>query len=178
MILRRLVVGFSRVVVTMAAPLVMAGSLGACEGGGGPNTANVAPGPMPAGESWNGVYFHPVFGYLHMVETDNSVVGRWKRADQSAWGELYGTKSGNVVHFHWKEHTYGMVGPSAERHGRGVFVYKMNSDNQPILSGQYGNDEDEVGGTWDQVKQARMQPDLKSIGGTSPEDVVRPGGLQ
>src|SRR5882762_4956847 len=164
--LRRLVVGLSLVCATVA----VGGASSGCEGGTGPKTANVAPGPMPASETWNGVYFHPVFGYLHVVESDNSVQGRWKRADQSAWGELYGTKSGNVVHFHWKEHTYGMVGPSAERHGRGVFVYKLNSDSQPILDGTYGNDDDEVGGEWPNVKQARMQPDLKSIGGTSPED--------
>src|SRR5882757_9967179 len=94
--LRRLVVGLSLVCATAA----VGGVLSACEGGTGPKAANVAPGPMPAGETWNGVYFHPVFGYLHIVETDNSVQGRWKRTDQSAWGELYGTKSGNAVHFH------------------------------------------------------------------------------
>ncbi|HWL86794.1 MAG TPA: hypothetical protein VNO21_13380 [Polyangiaceae bacterium] len=153
-------------------------ALMACDAGGGPKTSNVKPGEMPEGQTWTGVYYHPVFGYLHIVETDTSVVGRWKRADQSRWGEMSGTKQGNVVHFTWKEHTYGMVGPSAERHGRGVFIYKMNSDSQPILDGTYGNDDDEVGGEWPNVKQARMQPDLKSIGGTSPEDVVRPGGLQ
>ena len=45
--------------------------------------AKVASGPMPEGESWTGVYFHPVYGYLHMVEEGSNVVGRWKRADQS-----------------------------------------------------------------------------------------------
>jgi len=160
-----------------AAVTVCGAAMTACDGGGGAKAANVTPGEMPSGESWNGVYYHPVFGYLHMVESDASVVGRWKRTDQSRWGELSGTKSGNVLHFTWKEHTYGMVGPSAERKGRGVFVYKMNSDNTPVLEGQYGNDDSEVGGEWKNVKQARMQPDLKSIGGTAPEDVVRPGGL-
>ncbi|WP_394845243.1 hypothetical protein LZC95_50475 [Pendulispora brunnea] len=155
-----------------------AGTLTACEGGSGPNSAKVTPGEMPAGESWTGVYYHPVYGYLHLVETDSSVVGRWKRTDQSKWGELSGTKSGNVLHFTWKEHTYGMVGPSAQAKGRGVFVYKMNSDNTAILQGQYGNDDNETGSQWDNVKQARMQPDLKSIGGTAPEEAVRPGGLE
>ena len=157
---------------------VFGGGLAACDSGGGAKTANVTPSEMPAGETWNGVYYHPVFGYLHLVETDSSVVGRWKRTDQSRWGELSGTKSGNVLHFTWKEHTYGMVGPSAERKGRGVFVYKINSDKQPTLDGQYGNDDNETGGDWTNVKQARMQPDLKSIGGTSPEEAVRPGGLE
>jgi hypothetical protein len=153
-------------------------SLAACGGGEGAKSANIAAGPMPENESWTGVYYHPVFGYLHMVEADNNVHGRWKRSDQSSWGELSGTVNGNVLHFQWKEHTYGMVGPSAERKGRGVFVYKANSDGTPILEGQYGNDESEVGGEWKNVKQTRMQPDLKSIGGASPEESVRPGGLE
>ncbi|WP_394824575.1 hypothetical protein [Pendulispora albinea] len=157
---------------------VLGGGLAGCDSGGGAKAANITPGEMPAGESWTGVYYHPVFGYLHMVETDASVVGRWKRTDQSRWGELSGTKSGNVLHFTWKEHTYGMVGPSSERKGRGVFVYKLNSDKTPTLDGQYGNDDNETGGEWSNVKQARMQPDLKSIGGTAPEEAVRPGGLE
>src|ERR1700722_12423995 len=97
-----------------------------CDSGGGAKSAPVTPGDMPAGETWSGVYFHPVYGYLHMLEQDTNVVGKWKRADQSAWGELSGTKVGNVLHFQWKEHKYGLVGPAAESHGKGVFIYKMN----------------------------------------------------
>ncbi len=59
-------------------------SLVAC-GGGDAKSANITPGNMPDGETWTGVYYHPVFGYLHMVEQDNGVVGKWKRTDQSAW---------------------------------------------------------------------------------------------
>ncbi len=147
--------------------------LPACGNGGGSTAANVQPGDMPEGETWSGVYFHPVYGYLHMVEQDTNVVGKWKRSDQSAWGEMSGTKTGNVLHFSWKEHKYGLVGPSAESHGKGVFVYKMNSEHQAELDGQFGFDDNETGGgTWHNVKQQRMQPDLNSItgdlGGTAP----------
>lgn len=159
--------------------LVLSGStVVACGGQKESKFAHVKPGPMPEGESWTGVYYHPVFGYLHMEENDSNIHGRWKRTDQSAWGELSGTISGNVVHFQWKEHTYGMIGPASERKGRGVFVYKANDDGTPVLEGQYGNDDSEVGGDWKNVKQTRMQPDLKSIGGASPEETVRPGGLE
>src|SRR5215472_4360480 len=85
-------------------------------GGGGANSAHVTPGPMPEGESWTGVYYHPVFGYLHMVEQGTNVVGRWKRTDGSAWGELSGTVTGTVAHFQWKEHKIGLVGPASESH--------------------------------------------------------------
>jgi hypothetical protein len=148
--------------------LVFAGTLSAslvaC-GGGGAQSANVTPGNMPEGEAWTGVYYHPVFGYLHMVEQDNNVVGKWKRTDQSAWGELSGTVTGNVVHFTWKEHKYNQVGPSSTSTGKGYFVYKMNSDKTAELDGQYGLNDDETGSEWHNVKQLHMTPDLNSITG-------------
>jgi hypothetical protein len=165
-------------VVIATSSLVSATALTGC-GGDEVKSAHITPGPMPEGESWTGVYFHPVFGYLHMVEEGSNVVGRWKRTDGSAWGELSGTENGNVMHFTWKEHTYGLVGPAAERKGRGYFVYKVSKreGEAPELDGEYGNDESEVGSTWHNVKQTRMTPDLKSIGGAAPEETVRPGGL-
>src|SRR5262245_58708656 len=94
-----------------------------------PTTAKVAPGPMPDGEQWTGVYFHPVFGYLHMQENGSNVVARWKRTDHSYWGELSGTVAGNVLHYTWKEHKVGMVGAASTTHGKGYFVYKVNKEN-------------------------------------------------
>jgi hypothetical protein len=149
--------------------LPLTASLAGCAGGDAPKMATVKAGDMPEGEAWTGVYFHPVFGYLHMVENGTTIVGKWKRADQSKWGELNGTKLGNVFHFVWKEHTYGLVGPAAETHGKGVFVYSVeeNSTNHKTakLAGQFGLNDDEVGSTWDCVKQDRMEPKLDSITG-------------
>jgi hypothetical protein len=146
-----------------------------CDSGGGSKHAKVAQGPMPEGEQWTGVYFHPVFGYLHMQEEGSNVVGRWKRTDHSHWGELSGTVSGNVLRFTWKEHKIGMVGASATTHGKGYFVYKVNKENIGELDGEYGLDDDETGSTWKNVKQVRMPPDLKSIGGDA--EGVTPGQL-
>jgi hypothetical protein len=168
--------GFARFAGVVVASLALA-SAGAvsvgCGGEGSVKSANIPPGDMPAGETWSGVYFHPVYGYLHLMEQDTNVVGKWKRADQSKWGELSGTKTGNVLHFQWKEHTYGRVDPGSVASGKGVFVYKMNKENLPELDGQYGFDDSEVGGgEWHNVKQQRMNPDLNSIngdlGGTAP----------
>lgn len=157
----------ARFPVLAVASLLALGSV-ACGGEPAPRSANVQPSDMPSGESWSGVYFHPVYGYLHMVEQGSSVVGRWKRTDQSHWGELSGTKTGNVLHFAWKEHKYGMVGPAAESRGKGYFVYKMGKDNIAELDGQFGMNNDETGSDWHNVKQQRMSPDLKSIGGEVP----------
>lgn len=149
------------VVVALAAAPALTG----CSGDPAPKHAQIQAGPMPEGEIWTGVYYHPVFGNLHMIEEGSNVVGRWKRTNQSAWGELSGTKTGNVVHFQWKEHTVGLVGASASTSGRGYFVYKMGKEGIAELDGGYGLGQDEVGSDWHCVKQQRMTPDLKSIGG-------------
>ena len=141
-------------------------ALPACGGGEDAKSAKVTAGEMPAGESWTGVYYHQVYGYLHMQEQDSNVVARWKRTDQSAWGELSGTRSGNVLHFTWKEHKYGLPGPAGESKGKGYFQYKLGKEGGIAeLDGQYGLNNDETGSEWHCVKQQRMAPDLKSISG-------------
>jgi hypothetical protein len=153
------------------AAVILALSLGACGGSGG-KTASVQAGNMPEGQTWAGVYFHPVFGNLHLVEQDTNVIGKWQRTDKSAWGQLSGTKMGNVMHFEWTEHKYGLVGPAASVKGRGYFVYKVGHDNIGELHGEYGLGEDETGSTWDCVKQMQgklpQPPDLDSITGETP----------
>ena len=151
-------------VVAGALACALTGAVG-CGGAREANAANVTPGDMPAGEAWTGVYYHPIFGYLHMIEQDTNVVAKWKRTDQSAWGELSGTKTGNVLHYSWKEHKYGLVGPAAESKGKGYFVYKANENGIAELDGQFGLGDDEAGSDWHNVKQQRMAPDLNSIKG-------------
>ena len=144
---------------------------------GGPDAKGpkLTPGDMPSGESWSGVYYHPSFGYLHLVEEGQSVVGRWKSTDQSHWGELSGTKIGNVLHYTWKEHKIGLVGAASETRGRGYFQYKMGKEN-PIaeLDGQFGLNENESGSEWHNIKQVGRQPDLKSVTADVP-GVTGPG---
>jgi hypothetical protein len=138
-----------------------------CAGGGGAKFANIKAGEMPSGETWPGVYYNPVYGYLHMVEQEGNIVGRWKRTDGSHWGELSGTSEGNVMHFTWTEHKYGGVGPSADSKGSGVFVYKLGTDKQiPELGGQYALDDSNDVGDWHCVKQLNMKADLNSINGS------------
>lgn len=162
---------FLATAVTASAAITIVG----CGGNNEPKTAKVASGPMPEGETWTGVYFHPVFGYLHMQEEGSNVVARWKRTDHSHWGELSGTTTGNVLHYTWKEHKIGMVGASATTHGKGYFVYKVNKENIGELDGEFGLNDSEVGSSWKNVKQVRMPPDLKSIGGDA--EGVTPGQL-
>ncbi len=156
-------------ILGVSAATVLA-SVGCGGGSGGARVAVVKSGEMPASESWDGVYFHPVYGYLHLKKEagsdGDSVVGAWKRADQSHWGELSGKVTGNVLHFQWKEHKIGLVGAAAEAHGKGVFVYKVGKEpGIAELDGQFGLNDDEAGSDWHNVKQQRMEPDLKSVRG-------------
>ncbi len=157
---------FGAVVISCALACASS-SLVACGGGNDAHSANIKPDNMPEGQEWTGVYFNPVFGYLHLIQNDNNIVAKWKRADSSAWGEMSGVATGNVVHFTWKEHKYGLVGPAAESRGKGYFVYKMGAEKIAELDGQFGVDSDETGADWHNVKQVRMTPDLNSIKGDS-----------
>ena len=153
--------------------------LGGC--GGSPYTKFRTPktaGELPAGESWDGVYFNPVYGYLHLVPNGDNMVGKWKRADSSHWGELSGTVEGNIFRFTWTEHRYGAIGPSGDVHGSGVFIYKVPPQKDdsikviPELDGQYALDDSSEIGDWHCVKQLNLKPDLSSITGENP---VEPG---
>jgi hypothetical protein len=164
---------------SLAFAIVLGVSAVGAMGCGGPDskTAHIQAKDMPEGETWTGVYYHPAYGYLHMVEQDNNtVVGKWRKTDQSAWGRLSGTKTGNVLHFQWTETKYGLVGPSATSKGKGYFVYKMGANEIAELDGQYGLDQDEVGSDWHCIKQQRMQPDLGSITGDVPGGGSSTGG--
>jgi hypothetical protein len=139
-----------------------------CGGGMQAKFAAVKAGEMPADEAWPGVYFSAVYGNLHLVEQEGNIVGRWKRKDGSQWGELSGTAQGNLLNFKWTEHKYGVVGPAADVHGTGYFVYGLNDDKLGKLSGQYAiDDSDGAPGDWNCLKQKGMKPDLDSINGQS-----------
>ena len=154
--------------------LTMAFALVACGEGSGPKFPQKA-GEMPAGQVWEGVYYNPVYGYLHIVDQGNSVVGRWKRTDGSHWGELSGTAEGNLVRFTWKEHGIGVVGPSGDTHGTGVFVFKLPKDSDiGELDGQYAVDDSDSIGQWHCVKQNNVKPNIDSINGDNPDAPAAP----
>jgi len=153
----------------LAAPL-------ACGGGtqSKSKTAAIKPGNLPAGATWDGVYFNPIWGYLHIVTEGNGFKGKWQRTDKSAWGEMHGTITGDVIRFDFAEHKVGMVGPSATTKGKGYFRYVRpegeNLDDR--LKGEWGFDDAEVGGgEWDGIKQRNQKPDLSSIQGEAESGV-------
>ena len=141
---------------------------------GGGKAANVQAGDMPAGAEWTGVYFNPLYGYLHLVQERDVISGKWIRPSKDRWGEVHGTATGDVIHFSWTEHTIGAIGPNANRSGKGYLKYKRpEGDNvDDTIDGEIGDGDDETGrDKWDGVKQRNVKPDLASIGGTGASDI-------
>jgi hypothetical protein len=149
--------------VAFASLLVLTGSALGCGGGQAAKTAHVTPGPMPEGEQWTGVYFHELYGYLHLEQEGSNIVGKWKRKAGDKCGTLSGTVNGIVFHYQWREKTVGLAGPAFESHGKGYFVYKLDKEGRPIIAGQFGLNDAEVGSDWTSMKQPRLEADFKQV---------------
>jgi hypothetical protein len=150
------------------------GALPGCGGAATPKFGQITAGELPAGEAWPGVYYNEVYGNLNIEEQGGNIVGRWKRTNESAWGELNGTAEGNVLHFTWVEHKYGALGPSADVKGTGVFVY-TKGEAAGELKGQYAIQDSQSVAKWDCVKQIGKKADIQSITGDNPTDAPTKG---
>ncbi|MBX3128106.1 MAG: hypothetical protein KF718_15385 [Polyangiaceae bacterium] len=137
----------------------------ACSGGQATTkVAVVKAGDMPSGGDWTGVYFSKTYGYLHLVLEGDTLSGRWRNAAGDKWGEMSGKVVGDLFRYEWKEHTIGMVGPSSTSKGKGYFKYKVpNPDESHEIHGEWGLNSDEVGHTWQAVKQTNMRADPASV---------------
>jgi hypothetical protein len=156
------------VFLVLLVPLSLAAT--ACGGSStAPKLATVKAGDMPEGGDWSGVYYSPLYGYLHLVSEGENINGRWRTASGEKWGEMHGSATGNVFRFEWTEKTIGMVGPSAGKNGKGYFKYVIPKEGEAHeIQGQIGPGSDEVGEDWKAVKQMQMTPDLKSV---TPDEV-------
>jgi len=123
---------------------------------------------MPPGATWDGVYYNALFGYLHIIANGNTFEGRWRSADESAFGQMSGTITGDIARFDWTENKVGMIGAAAKRSGKGYFRYtRPEGDNvDDKLLGEYGNNDAEIGGgSWDCIKQRNKAPDFSAVSG-------------
>jgi len=161
------------VLAAMALAGMPMSTMGCAGGSGEGKVANVTPGEMPPDGTWTGVWYSELYGYLHLIQDGNAVVGKWIRPHRDRWGELKGEATGDVLKYEWSEHVIDLVGPNATKSGRGYFKYKRPAgDNMDdTFSGEFGLVKDEVGSPWDAVKQRNVKPDLSSIGGNGAAEV-------
>ena len=84
---------------------------------------NITQGPLPAGQTFTGVYRSAQIGDINVVQTGDSILGRYEydRADCHVLGRLEGSASGNLFRFSWREdrRACGHIEPLS---GRGYFL--------------------------------------------------------
>jgi hypothetical protein len=160
----------------LVAPLAL--GVAGCGGGQGDvKTANVKAGKMPDGGEWQGVYYSPLYGYLHVMSDGDSVNGAWRTAAGDAFGEMSGKTDGNLLRYEWKERRIGAVGADAVKTGKGFFVYSIPKEGESHeIHGEWGLGQSDAGNTWEAVKQKNMPPDLKSVQPDEYEGRVSGGG--
>jgi hypothetical protein len=144
-------------------------SLASCGGGGG-TRAKVDAMPMPAHGSFTGVWFSPQYGRMDMMQQGRSVVGKYEKDERT--GKIQGKVTGNLMRFRWEETREMIPGRPTTTSGRGYFRYVVDGKDQDHkLVGEWGHDQDEVGGgPWNAVKSRKLRPEIPfspSSGGQS-----------
>jgi hypothetical protein len=165
--------GKFKILATIMALTLPCAALVACKGGKSANSADKMSHEMPEGAEWKGVYYSQTYGNLNLVEDGGEIKGAWRTTAGEAWGELHGKADGALLKFEWVEHRIGMVGPSANKKGKGYFVYvrpHRETKDPDEIHGQWGLGDSESGNKWDATKQTNLEPDLKSV---MPDEVER-----
>jgi hypothetical protein len=152
-------------------------TLAACGPSSDVKHAQIKAGEMPAGADWKGVYYSPVYGYLHVVTDGKTVQGAWRTGGGDAYGELQGEIDGDILRYTWTQHKIGMVGKEAESSGKGYFKYTIPKEGEAHkIAGEWGLGDSDAGNGWEAVKQTNMQPNLDSVKPDEIEGKVNAGG--
>lgn len=141
-----------------------------------PTTANVKAGDLPEGGDWSGVFYSPLYGYLHLIKEGDVVSGKWRTTNGDKWGELHGNVTGDLLKYKWVEHRIGMIGPGSTTEGHGYFKYYVppgENENHEI-KGEWGLEKSEIGNRWEAVRQRNMLPDPSSVAPDETERVNMP----
>jgi len=139
--------------------------------------AQIKAGEMPEKGDWQGVYYSPVYGYLHLLVADKTAQGAWRTGGGDAYGELHGEVDGNVLRYTWTQHKIGQIGAEANSNGKGYFVYSIPKEGEAHkIAGEWGLGESDAGNPWQAVKQTNMQPNPDSVKPDEIEGKVNAGG--
>jgi hypothetical protein len=122
-------------------------------------------GPMPAGQTFTGVYRSPQIGDIEMVQTGDAIVGRYEydRGSCHVTARIEGSVTGNLLRYSWREdhRPCGRIAPVV---GRGFFLYQVEDTGdiqRGRLFGRWGYDQDDTqGGPYTAFKIANRQPSM------------------
>ena len=157
--------GRRQIILSLSLALsVSASFIGACGPGNAAKQSNVKAGSLPEGGEWNGVYYSPLFGDLHLVSDNRSANGAWRRASGEAWGEMSGQIEGDLLKYEWTERKIGAIGADATKKGHGYFKYTIPKPGEPhVIKGEWGLGDSDAGNPWEAVKQIRKEPKPESV---------------
>lgn len=140
----------------MAAWVVVAG----CGGDQG-TRANVRAGSMPPGGTFTGVWFSPQYGEMNVIQSGTAIVGEYQKDERA--GKFEGRVTGNLARFQWSEERSLVQGRPSVTRGHGYFRYEIGDDGRHNLIGEWGLDDDEVGGgVWNAYKMRNRRPRLST----------------
>ena len=132
--------------------------------GGASGRADVTPGSMPQGGSFTGVFHSPQYGEMHMMQQGSAVVGRYTKDERR--GRIQGTVQGDIMRFEWTERREMVMGRGQMTRGRGFFRYSIGEDGKHNLLGEWGLDDNEVGGgVWNAYRMNNRRPEIDASGG-------------
>ena len=152
-------------------------SLTACGNGKEVKHAQIKVGEMPANAEWQGVYYSPTYGYLHLLVDGKTAQGAWRTGGGDAYGELQGEVDGDVLRYSWTQHKIGQIGAEAQSNGKGYFKYSIPKEGEAHkIGGEWGLGESDAGNPWEAVKQTNMQPNPDSVKPDEIEGKVNAGG--
>lgn len=111
----------------------------------GPRANIPDPQPLPAGQSWAGVWFSPQFEHMYLRQQGDTVRGVYA---YKFGGTLEGEANGNILVFQWIE-----PGDKSEARrevkGKG-WLQLVKEGEKTVLKGEWGyNDERTGGGVWE-----------------------------
>jgi len=152
-------------------------SLTACGNSSEVKHAQIKAGEMPANAEWQGVYYSPTYGYLHLLVDGKTAQGAWRTGGGDAYGELQGEVDGDVLRYSWTQHKIGQIGAEAQSNGKGYFKYSIPKEGEAHkIGGEWGLGESDAGNPWEAVKQTNMQPNPASVKPDEIEGKVNAGG--
>ena len=100
--------------------------------------------PLPADQSFEGVWYSPQFDQMYLQQDGDEVTGVYT---YEMGGKLEGTADGNVLRFEWKDAGDKQTA-TRSLSGRGYFQL-VETENGYRLKGQWGYDESRSdGGPW------------------------------
>ncbi len=140
--------------------------LSACAHG---KRASVTPGTMPPSGSFSGLWFSPQYGEMRLIQQGNKVRGNFEKEGRK--GRIEGELDGDVLYFRWYEKRLLVKAKPGESRGRGYFKFAMGLDRKQYLIGEWGHDDDEIGGGPWRAYKMREKAETKDQGGFDAEEL-------